>query len=105
MVHGWSGSPARVASGGGPERSMPKRRRLGIPGLPATPAGLGQLPPELQDRGGRPVDRDRPGLAAAPDLNLDLSGPDGAPADGQAERAAQQPGVGEFLAGGGAALG
>ena len=70
IVHGCSGWLDRVCDGGGPERSIPNRRRLvmrGLIPLPLrAPAGLlsrsGQAAPELGHR-----------LAPPPHLDLDLA--------------------------------
>src|ERR1700733_13683701 len=96
-VHGFSGWSERVASGGGPERSIPNRRRLesgkrpsGLSPGPCTPSR--QLAPELRHRLGGALHRNRAGLAAAADLDLDLAGGERPAPDRDPHRASQQLG-------------
>src|SRR5690242_19969042 len=99
IVHGCSGWPDIVASGGGPERSIPNSRRLEIPSLtrPDPTPALRKLPPERFDGVRRSLDRNAALLHPAPDLNLELAGGQRAPADCDPHRASQQLGVGELL--------
>ena len=99
-VHGWSGAPALVAAGLGPERSRPIRRlrlsrsRTVVRSVPMLLScgihqrrrlcdDVGQLDPEV--------------LARRSDLRLDLSLGQRALADHDAQGAADQLGVGELL--------
>src|SRR5829696_5185601 len=99
-VQGWSGAPARVAAGLGPDRSRPTRRlRLsrsrtgvlseaiylvcGIDQRRRLCDDIGQLDPEV--------------LAGSAHLRLDLSFAERSLADDDAQGAADQFGVGQLL--------
>src|SRR3984885_8165737 len=97
-VHGLSGWPDSVWSGGGPDRSRPVNRRLLTSGLIARkPSGSRQAAPEGGDLLRRVLEQHRRVLPAPPDLHLHLAGTERALADGDAQGAPEELGVGELL--------
>src|SRR3954470_11494548 len=82
------GAADRRASRGAAGRSGRGRAAAGSSGGGA---------PQLRGRLGRPGERDRALLAAAPDLHLPLAGLDAALAEREPDRAAEQLGIGELL--------